>query len=441
MGVVWLGRHELLGRDVAVKFLLNAQPAEDDPGFVAFIEGARAAAALRHEGLNTVLHADVIQDVPFLVMDFVEGPTLSHLLRAGEPLPLPIVRSVVDQMCEAIGALHDHGVIHRDIKPANVLLTSDGVAVVTDFGLACARPQSSMGAAVGGVAGTPEYMAPEMFDRIVSARTDVYALGITAYECLAGRRPFDGDFDVIEMAQRESALPLTPLASVPLPVREVLERACAKNPLYRYKSARHLHRAWTEAFDLIGRDEQLARTVPVEAFDLGKARVELVRRISRAARGGSGSGAATPSPTPGATYYDRLGSLVDLRKRQEALADADASTLERAPAQAKCRRCGQDIAGHAVTGRCPMCLELIRASLEQPPASNPAVPPPSRHPATPASGQSAAPRSSSGAGFASAGPASHRATEPPAAPPAPPGSGAPAAQPPRPWWKRWFGSA
>jgi hypothetical protein len=161
--------------------------------------------------------------------------------------------------------------------------------------------------------------------------------------------------------------------------------------------------------------------------------------------------------TPAATYYDRLGSLVDLRKRQEASFDADASAVDQAPAASKCRRCGQDIAGLPMTGRCPMCLELIRTSLSDPPGSRQMTgtglaPAPG---AAPASGERPGSGMPPGSGMtnaasppatpASGGPGTHAPR--PAAPsdparrvPSSPGETPPASAPlPRPWWKRLLG--
>jgi len=142
MGVVWRGRDEMLARDVAVKFLLHAIADAEDPHFGRFLDGARAAAAVRHSGLTSVYHAELAQGVPYLVMEYISGPALSDILRQCGPLNLSAVIAVLDAVCAAVGALHEAGVLHRDIKPANVLLDSQGRVYVTDFGLACPRHRS-----------------------------------------------------------------------------------------------------------------------------------------------------------------------------------------------------------------------------------------------------------------------------------------------------------
>src|SRR5262249_35823688 len=159
-------------REVAVKFLLNAVDA-DDPGFQAFLVGARAAAAVRHLGLTAIHHADVVEDIPYLVMEYVAGPSAAELLAAHGALPLAPALALMLQVTDAVAELHEHGIVHRDIKPSNVLIDSNGRAYVTDFGLTCLRRDGD-----SRVAGTPAYMAPEMFHGQVSPRSDVFALGV-----------------------------------------------------------------------------------------------------------------------------------------------------------------------------------------------------------------------------------------------------------------------
>jgi hypothetical protein len=400
MGVVWLGRHELLNRDVAVKFLLNIVADERDSGFAAFVEGARAAAALRHPGLNAVLHADVADSVPYLVMEYVEGPTLSRVVRVTGVLSVAASRAVLDAVCGAVGELHDHGVIHRDIKPSNILFTGDGTPVVTDFGLACERSVTLMGSSVACVAGTPEYMAPEMFEQTVSPRSDVYALGVMLLELMAGRTPFRGTLEEIQRAHAGDALPPELLAKVPEAVAHVIERATNKNAMFRYKTARHLQRALDEAFSTLdpmqasvtqGRAELarlVARTMRASGGrDGGAGGVEPADAGRGEGRGTDGSGggreAATPGvstpltpgtpltpSTPGGTYYDRLASLRETKREYRKGSDAGgaapgaADLVARVDRECACIRCGTSLLGEAITGRCRECLLLVRLSLE-----------------------------------------------------------------------------
>jgi len=254
MGEVWLARHELLGNEVAAKVLSTAGMAQVDPAFREFIQGAKVAASLGHPGLNKVHHAGVSEGVPYLVLEFLDGPNLRELVERSGRLELAAVRAVIEAVGEAVAELHHRDLVHRDLKPSNIVLTSDGRVVVTDFGLACARPVSALRGTSGLMAGTPAYMAPEMFDGVVSARTDVYAIGMTAYELLCGKPAFDGTLSELQRKHKTVAIDVEPLraAGVPEGVIEVVVRATSKDILFRPKTARHVLEAFRTAFDEAG---------------------------------------------------------------------------------------------------------------------------------------------------------------------------------------------
>lgn len=401
MGTVWLGRDELLNREVAVKLLVNVPASADDPRFSTFLEGARHAAALRHANLNAVLHADVAQGVPYIVMDLVEGPTLAQLVQAAGTLSPAVVRVVLDAACAGVAELHDHDIIHRDIKPSNILIEPDGTVVLTDFGLACTRPVSALGASVEGVAGTPAYMAPEMFERSISARGDVYALGIMLFELLAGELPFRGTLDEVRAAHRDRPLPPDKLGTIPPALAGVIEQACHKSPMFRYKTARNMQRALDAAFASLDQ-LQVARA---------RGEGELARLATRWTRGDSVAGATAAASTPNVTYYDQLATFVERRKKGEfgdtpsgGVVPSPEDTprlIDTAPQGTRCARCSRDLSGLAVTGRCPECLLLVRLTLNpggQPippmPAARDPVPPPP--PPSPAQQQATAPSARAG---------------------------------------------
>lgn len=245
MGAVWVGRDELLARDVAVKFLLNAVAGPDDPGFVRFIEGARAAIQARHAGLTTIHQADIVAGIPYLVMEYVDGPSLSQIRKRHGPLPLLDVLAALDTVADAVGALHERGIVHQDIKPGNVLLNADGEVFVTDFGLSRVCTKATANPADHVPAGTPPYMAPEMADGHVSARSDVYALAVTTFELLCGGLPYSGTFSQLRAQHSAAPLPVERLehCGIGAGLIDVLERAAHKDALYRYKTARHFWRA------------------------------------------------------------------------------------------------------------------------------------------------------------------------------------------------------
>jgi serine/threonine protein kinase len=357
MGEVWLARHSILNKQVAVKFLLNMVADENDPSLVAFLEGARAAAALQHPGLNPVVHADILpQGVPYLVMEYVDGPTASQLLRHCGKLSPAAARIIIEDACEAVGVLHDHGIIHRDIKPSNILITREGRAVLTDFGLACPRPVLGMGSQVEGVAGTPTYMAPEMFEKIVSPRSDVYALGITALELLTGKVPFEGSFEEIRDAQANKEVPEALIAELPEPLRQPILQALTKKQMFRVKTAAHLHRAIVDAYSDM---DQLGMNRARGQADLAS----LVAKCLGVEAGDANHAHTGNTPPPQATYYDRLTSLADSRKRATPNVDSDLALVDRVTESRPCTRCGTDLRDQPLTGRCPQCLLLVRLSM------------------------------------------------------------------------------
>ncbi|MCH7704925.1 MAG: serine/threonine protein kinase [Planctomycetes bacterium] len=314
MGVVYLGRDRMLGRDVAVKFLLGAEPNEDDPGFVRFLEGARAAAAVTHPGLTTIHHADVIDSVPYLAMEYIEGPTLREIVRKTGPLQQSTALSVVGFVADAVGDLHDRDIVHRDLKPSNVLMDMDGGVHVTDFGLSCPRSAFPGEGGRRRSAGTPAYMAPEMFDGAVSPRTDVYALGIMLYELLTGAVPFSGALADLERQHRAGLQPVEALRErgVDSALIDVVERAAHQDRLFRYKSARQFLRA----LDGVKGGSVLAG-----------AEVELRALVARCASEAEEKTRSDQSGSDSGSYFDRLATLARMKRRDRSSdGDSDAST-------------------------------------------------------------------------------------------------------------------
>ena len=228
--------------------MLKAEYA-DDPAFrQRFAIEARHAAALHHPGVAGVFdfgeaHPAGIADGsgvprPFLVMELVEGEPLSTLLRQGlasqRNLDRDAVRDLLAQAGDAIGAAHTAGIVHRDVKPANLMVTPGGQLKVTDFGIARAADGAGI-TQTGAVMGTPQYLSPEQAQgQPATSRSDVYSLGVVAFECLAGRRPFEADSPVATaLAHIREPVPDLP-ADVPADLAAVVRRALAKDPADRY---------------------------------------------------------------------------------------------------------------------------------------------------------------------------------------------------------------
>ncbi len=244
MGEVWKATDSIIGRAVAIKILKDEYMG--DPGFLErFRAEARHAALVNHEGIANVFDYGEEQGSAYIVMELVPGEPLSAIIEREGRLPSDRVLGIVAQTGAALQAAHDAGLVHRDVKPGNLLITPEGRVKITDFGIARIADQVPL-TATGQVMGTVQYLAPEQASgHMATSATDVYSLGIVAYECLAGRRPFTGDSQVaIAMAQINDTPPELP-SDVPAPVQRLVMACLAKKPEDRPKSAAKLAQAAT----------------------------------------------------------------------------------------------------------------------------------------------------------------------------------------------------
>lgn len=244
MGEVWQATDLVIGRQVAIKILKDEYLG--DPGFLErFRAEARHAALVNHEGIANVFDYGEEDGSAYLVMELVPGEALSTILEREHVLSTDKVLDIVAQTAAALQAAHAAGLVHRDIKPGNLLITPDGRVKITDFGIARIADQVPL-TATGQVMGTVQYLSPEQASgHPASPTTDIYSLGIVAYEALAGRRPFTGESQVaIAMAQINETPPDLPV-TVSEPVRNLVYACIAKNPADRPPSAAHLARAAT----------------------------------------------------------------------------------------------------------------------------------------------------------------------------------------------------
>jgi len=253
MGEVWRAMDEVLSREVAVK-ILRPELAEDEAFVRRFRAEARTTSGLPHNGIAAVydygetrVGADGQSPAPYedqdadpvayLVMELVPGEALSTILSRDGALGPELTLDLVAQAARALHAAHLRGVIHRDIKPANLMVTPDGRVKVTDFGIARPLDHEPL-TATGQVMGTAHYLAPELAKgQDASPLSDVYALGVVAYECLAGHRPFEGDNQVaVALAHLNEQPPPLP-GTIPPQVRAVVGSAMEKDPQRRMPSA------------------------------------------------------------------------------------------------------------------------------------------------------------------------------------------------------------
>jgi serine/threonine protein kinase len=362
MGVVWLGWDRMLHRNVAVKFLLNATSTLNDPEFACFLEGAQAAASVKHPNLTLTFQADLANGVPYLVMEYIDGRTLGAIIKTHGPLSIGATQAALSAICAGVAALHEAGVIHRDVKPANVLVGLDDRICVTDFGISCRRRIAGLSGHGNELCGTPSYMAPEMFAGVVSPRTDVYALGVTTLELLTGALPLAENLSGLQQKQRQVERQIEALAASGIAADLVgcLQRATHENALFRYKTAREYWRALESAFGA--------------PQDSAMVAAEIRRLLSLAAvNPGSIRPTESGASAPGA-YHDALATAAQTKRSQhshrrdevEGRLERKSPALSIQPGQlcasVPCVRCGYDLRFASASGLCPECACPVSAS-------------------------------------------------------------------------------
>jgi len=235
-----------IARRVAVKLmpLSMGDDSEASEAFARFKRGAQAAGQLNHPNIVGVYDYGETVDYAYLVMEFVNGPTLKALFDENQRFALSDICRIVGSVLEALQFSHDRGVVHRDVKPANIMFTSDNQVKITDFGIA--RLEDSEMTQAGMVIGTPAYMSPEQFlGEKIDLRTDIYSTGVVLYHILTGERPYEGNLATImhKVLYGTPLLPSKVSTMVTTALDTVVTRAMARNREDRYNSAAEFNAA------------------------------------------------------------------------------------------------------------------------------------------------------------------------------------------------------
>ena len=243
MGEVYRAEHSKIGRVAAVKVLTQATNSR---GFVErFFNEARIQASLQHPNIATLYDFLEVGGQPCIIMEYVDGQTLSERIQAYGSLPLAETVFIFQAVVEAIGYIHQHSIIHRDIKSNNIKISSSGQVKLLDFGIA--KGQMSPGLTeVGSIIGTLLYLSPEhLKGGTADARGDIWALGVLLYEMVTGRMPFESETlgDLCEKIDKVAYTPPVQLDSgVPREVTNIIARCLKKNPAERYQTPQDLLR-------------------------------------------------------------------------------------------------------------------------------------------------------------------------------------------------------
>jgi serine/threonine protein kinase len=239
MGVVFLATDPTIGRPVAIKTIRLGEVANAEERTrlrERLFREARSAGVLSHPGIVTIYDMQAQDDIAYIAMEYVNGPTLDQLI-SGQPLPPDRMFAILGQTAVALDYAHQKGIVHRDIKPANIMITEDGSAKITDFGIAkiSTNEQFTM---TGAIVGTPHYMAPEQVQGLaVDGRADQFSLAVITFEMLTGEKPFTGEqlTTVVYKIVAEEPAPAHRLNStLNQQITNVLRRALAKKPDARY---------------------------------------------------------------------------------------------------------------------------------------------------------------------------------------------------------------
>lgn len=281
MGTVYRAQDPLIERTVAVKVLsVDLAPTEHAQFRERFFREAKAAGRLNHSNIVTIYDIGESDGTPYIAMEYLPGLTLRETLDSGAVLPVRRVVEIAMLVARGLDYAHQNGVIHRDVKPANIMLARSGQVKIMDFGIAVASDTGRT--QTGALLGSPRYMAPEQIaNGAVDARTDIFSLGVTLYEMLTGKDPFEGQTIPEVMHKILLADPVPPSAlnpDIPERLEQIVMRALAKNPADRFGSARDLGLELGSLRRELKHSNALAAAPQDTAAALGMAATQVVDR-------------------------------------------------------------------------------------------------------------------------------------------------------------------
>lgn len=278
MANVYLAHDMILDRDVAVK-MLRLDYVNDEEFIKRFHREAQSATSLAHPNVVSIYDVGEEGDIYYIVMEYVEGDTLKQYIHKHSPLSVETVIAIMQQITSAIAHAHQNHIIHRDIKPHNILIDKDGKVKVTDFGIAMALSATSI-TQTNSVLGSVHYLSPEQArGGMANKKSDIYSLGIVMFELLTGRLPFSGESAVsIALKHLQSETPSVRRwnEGIPQSVENIVLKATAKDPFYRYNSMEEMSDDLRTALDIeridepkfaIPIDDEATKAIPVITND------------------------------------------------------------------------------------------------------------------------------------------------------------------------------
>jgi len=326
-GTVYRGRDPFIKRTVAVKTCLS----EDEEIKKRFFREAELSGNLHHRNITTIYDFGVQDGVPYIVQEYLTGEDLDKMIKRGDVIPLSRKVEILMDVCEGLSYAHAAGIIHRDIKPANIRILNDGAVKIMDFGIAKSFQSESTLTQTGITLGTAAYLAPEQIrGEAVDPRTDIFSLGVLAYELLTGQKPFRGEHisTVLFKILNEKPDPVSKqVADIPPSVDRAIEKAIEKAPPSRYESVSEFRKDLSAILKQIPGVSEVTGATSIRAAMPESATIRSFPTVGAGITPPSGALARSPAPsdaTPSGIRRNVSLELMDFR-------DPNAPEAEPAP--------------------------------------------------------------------------------------------------------------